>query len=78
MLRESEIVVKNDTYITSRINRCECECDIIRLINGRTSGLLSFECCCGRLMMRISVLDGFRERKLDDIKLYTFDIVFPR
>ena len=31
-----------------------------------------------RPMIRNSVVDGFRERKLDDIQLYTFDTVFSR
>ena len=41
-------------------------------------GLLSFESCCGRPMIRNSVLEGFREKKLDDVWLYTLDIVFSR
>jgi hypothetical protein len=41
-------------------------------------GLLSLESCCGRPMIRNSVLEGLRERKLDDIQLETLDIVFSR
>jgi hypothetical protein len=41
-------------------------------------GLLSLESCCGSPMIRNSVLDGLRDRKLDDIQLYTLDIVFSR
>ena len=29
-------------------------------------------------MIRNTVLDGFRDRKLDDIQWYTFNIVFTR
>jgi len=41
-------------------------------------GLLSLESCCGRPKMRNSVLERFRDRKLDDIQLDTLVIVFSR
>jgi len=41
-------------------------------------GLLSLESCCGRPKMRNSVLEGLRDRKLDDIQLATLVIVFSR
>jgi len=39
-------------------------------------GLLSLEICCGRPKMRNSVLEGLRDRKLDDIQLDTLVIVY--
>jgi len=41
-------------------------------------GLLSLESCCGRPKMRNSVLEGVRDRKLDDIQLATLVIVLSR
>jgi len=40
--------------------------------------LLSLESCCGRPKMRNSVIEGLRDRKLDDIQLATLVIVFSR
>jgi len=34
-------------------------------------GLLSSESCCGRPKMRNSVLEGLRDKKLEDIQLDT-------
>jgi len=41
-------------------------------------GLLSLESCCGRPKMRNSILEGLRERKLEDIQLDTLVIMFSR
>jgi len=41
-------------------------------------GILSIEGCCGRPKMRNSVLEGFKDRKLEDIQLDTLVIVFSR
>jgi len=40
------------------------------------NGLLSLESCCGRPKMSNSVLEGLRDRKLEDIQLDTLVIVF--
>jgi len=41
-------------------------------------GLLSLESYCGRSKMRNSVLEGLRDRKLEDLQLDTLAIVFSR
>jgi len=39
-------------------------------------GLLSLESCCGRPKTRNSVIEGLRDRKLEDIQLDTLVSVF--
>jgi len=41
-------------------------------------GLLSLESCCGRPKMRNSVLEGLREKKLEDIQLDKLALMFSR
>jgi len=41
-------------------------------------GSLSLESCCGRPKMRNSVLEGLKDRKLDDIQLATLVIVYSK
>jgi len=77
MLRIWQLFIKNDTKITSRINRWEYY-DFVKKMNRSLVGLLSLESCCGRPKMRNSVLKGLRDRKLDDIQLDTLLIVFSR
>jgi len=40
--------------------------------------LLSLESCCARPKMRNSVLEGLRDRKLEDIQLDTLVIVISK
>jgi len=41
-------------------------------------GILSLESCFSRTKMIKSVLEGLRDRKLEDIQFDTLAIVFPR
>jgi len=63
-----------NTDDTSELNQYER----MTLLGRCIVGLSSLESCCGRPKMRNSVLEGLRDRKLEDIQLDTLIIVFSR
>jgi len=65
MLRKWQICFSK---MTPRL-RAESTGESITLLRRWMVGLLSSETCCGRPNMRNSVLEGLRDRKLDDIQL---------
>jgi len=74
-----EICWANDRF-SSKMSprlRAESTSEGMTLLGRWMVGLLSLESCCGWLKMRNSVLEGLRDRKLEDIQLDTV-IVFSR
>ena len=63
--------------ITPRF-RAESTGERITLFGRRIVGELSLESCCGRPMMRNSVLEGLRVRKFADIQFETFEMAVSR
>ena len=76
VLSKRKIFIKDDTKVTSRINRCES--DIVWKMNSRSLGELNLESCCGRPMTRNSVLEGLSVRTFVDIQLETFETAVSR
>jgi len=70
----------NDRFLSEMTPRLRVKStsESMTLLGRSMVGLLSLEICCGRPKMRNSVLEGLRDRKLDDIQLATLVILFSR
>jgi len=79
-LKIKEICCANNRFlskITPRLRK-ELTGESMTLLGRWMVWFLSLESYCGRLKMRNSVLEGLRDRKLDDIQLDMLFMVFSR
>jgi len=77
-LKTVEVCCANDRFISNMTPRLRAESTgaSMTLLGRWMVGLLSLESCCGRPKMRNSVLEGLRDRTLEDIQLDMLVIVF--
>jgi len=70
-LEIEEICWTNDRFLSKMtpILRAESTGESMTLLGRWMVGLLSWESCCSTSKIRNSVLEGLRDRKLDDIQL---------
>jgi len=79
-LEIEEICCANDRFVTKLTPKLRAESTGESMtMKGRWMvGLLSLESCCSRPKMRNSVLEGLRDRKLEDSQLESLVILFSR